>query len=114
VRRLPGPADDGLGDGGNSRGSLRIVSGLAENTNSIFCADSLESQSKGVVRLRIRTLKVRQPAIMSENKPLTAMLNLSGLSSAKGRLGCRYSFTSRTVSFISDGLSFPPTCRNVP
>jgi hypothetical protein len=27
----------------NSRGSLRIVSGLAENTNSIFCADSSES-----------------------------------------------------------------------
>jgi hypothetical protein len=45
VRRLPGPADDGLGDGGNSRGSLRFVSGLAENTNSIFCADSLESQT---------------------------------------------------------------------
>jgi len=45
VRRLPGPADDGLSDGGNSRGSLRFVSGLAENTNSIFCADSLESQT---------------------------------------------------------------------
>jgi hypothetical protein len=45
VRRLPGPADDGLSDGGNSRGSLRIVSGLAENTNSIFCADSSESQT---------------------------------------------------------------------
>jgi len=27
----------------NSRGSLRIVSGLAEDTNSIFCADSSES-----------------------------------------------------------------------
>ena len=45
MRRLPGPADDGLSDGGNSRGSLRFVSGLAENTNSIFCADSLESQT---------------------------------------------------------------------
>src|SRR5260370_29454023 len=45
VRRLPGPAGDGLSDGGNSRGSLRFVSGLAENTNSIFCADSLESQT---------------------------------------------------------------------
>jgi hypothetical protein len=45
MRRLPGPADDGLSDGGNSRGSLRFVSGLAENTNSIFCADSSESQT---------------------------------------------------------------------
>ena len=37
MRRLPGPASDPLGDGGNSRGSLRVVSGLAANTNSIFC-----------------------------------------------------------------------------
>jgi hypothetical protein len=36
MRRLPGPADDRPGDGGDSRGSLRIVSGLAENPNSIF------------------------------------------------------------------------------
>jgi hypothetical protein len=43
VRRLPGLAGDGLSDGGNSRGSHRFVSGLAENTNSIFCADSSES-----------------------------------------------------------------------
>ena len=40
MRRLPGPAGDRLGDGGDSRGSLRIVSGLAENTNSIFCDSS--------------------------------------------------------------------------
>jgi hypothetical protein len=32
MRRLPGPAGHRLGDGGDSRGSLRIVSGLAENT----------------------------------------------------------------------------------
>jgi hypothetical protein len=43
MRRLPGPADHRLGEGGDSRGSLRIVSGLAENTNSIFGADSSES-----------------------------------------------------------------------
>jgi hypothetical protein len=36
MRRLPGPAGHRLGDGGDSRGSLRIVSGLAQNTNSIF------------------------------------------------------------------------------
>ena len=45
MRRLPDPADHRLGDGGDSRDSLRIVSGLAENTNSIFGADSSESQT---------------------------------------------------------------------
>ena len=45
MRRLPGPADDGLGDEDNFRGPFRFVSGLAENTNSIFCADSSESQT---------------------------------------------------------------------
>ena len=34
MRRLPGPAGDGLSDGGNS-GSHRFVSGLAENTNKL-------------------------------------------------------------------------------
>jgi len=38
MRRLPGPADSRLSEGARcARGSLRIVSGLAENTNSIFC-----------------------------------------------------------------------------
>jgi len=45
MRRLPGPAGDRPGDGGNSRGSLRIVSGLAENTNSIFCDGSDEPET---------------------------------------------------------------------
>ncbi len=34
-----------LGEGTSSRGPLRIVSGLAENTNSIICDDSLESEA---------------------------------------------------------------------
>jgi hypothetical protein len=45
MRRLPGPAGHRLGDGGDSRGSLRIVSGLAENPNSIFCDGSLEPEA---------------------------------------------------------------------
>ena len=45
MRRLPGPADHRLGEGGDSRGSLRIVSGLAENTNSIFCDSSSELEA---------------------------------------------------------------------
>jgi hypothetical protein len=45
MRRLPGPADHRPGDGGNSRGSLRIVSGLAENTNSIFGDGSKEPET---------------------------------------------------------------------
>ena len=46
MRRLPGPASDRLGDGDDSRGSLRVVSGLAENTNSIFCDGSTARGSK--------------------------------------------------------------------
>jgi hypothetical protein len=46
MRRLPGPADNRLGEGGDSRGSLRFVSGLAENTNSIFCDGSKARGSK--------------------------------------------------------------------
>jgi hypothetical protein len=42
MRRLPGPAVWRLSEGDQSGGSLRIVSGLAEDTNSIFCADSSE------------------------------------------------------------------------
>jgi hypothetical protein len=45
MRRLPGPAGHRLGDGGNSRGSPRIVSGLAENPNSIFCDGSREPEA---------------------------------------------------------------------
>jgi len=40
MRRLPGPAVDRLGEEDNFRGPLRIVSGLAENTNSIICDSS--------------------------------------------------------------------------
>ena len=45
MRRLPGPAGDRLGDGGNSRDSLRFVSGLAENTNSIFCDGFMQPEA---------------------------------------------------------------------
>jgi hypothetical protein len=45
VRRLSGPADYRLGDGGISRGSLRFVSRLAENTNSIFCDGSQQPEA---------------------------------------------------------------------
>jgi len=45
MRRLPGPAVDRLGEEGNFRCHIRFVSGLAENTNLIFCADSSESQT---------------------------------------------------------------------
>jgi len=45
MRRLPGSAVDRLGDEGNFRGSLRFVSGLAENTNSIFCDTSSELEA---------------------------------------------------------------------
>ena len=46
MRRLPGPAGRRLSEGGqHSGGSLRIVSGLAENTNSIICDSSSELEA---------------------------------------------------------------------
>jgi len=44
LRRLPGPACDGLSDGGKLQRLPSVCFGTGENTNSIFCADSLESQ----------------------------------------------------------------------
>ena len=45
MRRLPGPAVGDWATEVNSGGSLRIVSGLAENTNSIFCDGSSELEA---------------------------------------------------------------------
>jgi len=46
MRRLPGPAGCRLSEGVHgSGGSLRIVSGLAENTNSIICDGSSEPET---------------------------------------------------------------------
>ena len=45
MRRLPGPADADWAKDQNSGGSLRIVSGLAENTNSILCDGSSEPET---------------------------------------------------------------------
>jgi hypothetical protein len=45
MRRLPGPAVGRLGEEGNFRGPFRIVSGLAEHTNLIFCDSSSELEA---------------------------------------------------------------------
>jgi hypothetical protein len=45
MRRLPGPAVADWAKEQNSGGSLRIVSGLAENTNSIICDGSSEPET---------------------------------------------------------------------
>jgi hypothetical protein len=45
MRRLPGPAVCRLGEGEQLRRPLRIVSGLAENTNSIICDGSSEPET---------------------------------------------------------------------
>ena len=45
MRRLPGPADCRLGEGSRFQRPLRIVSGLAENTNSIICDGSSEPET---------------------------------------------------------------------
>ncbi len=46
MRRLPGPAGRPLCDGVKTpEAPVELFRGLAENTNSIFCADSSESQT---------------------------------------------------------------------
>jgi len=45
MRRLPGPVVDRLGEEDNFRGPLRVVSRLAENTNSIICDSSSELEA---------------------------------------------------------------------
>ena len=75
MRRLPGPADYRPGEGGNSRGSLRVVSGLAENTNSIFCDGSLRSLRQ---QMDVRFCLMQEPsaerqtrAAMDRDQPIT-------------------------------------------
>jgi hypothetical protein len=69
MRRLPGPADHRLSDGGDSRGSLRIVSGLAENTNSIFGADSPESQTANGCPVLLRAGTISREATCAAIDP---------------------------------------------
>ena len=87
MRRLPGPAVDRLGEEGNFRGPLRVVSGLAENTHSIFCDSSSELEAaNGCPVLRgagttSREAQVRKASRSSEMRALlSAPRNLVLLS----------------------------------
>jgi hypothetical protein len=64
MRRLPGPADNRPSEGENSGRPLRFVSGLAENTNSIFCDGSSEPEAANgcPVLLGSRNLRPRGKA----------------------------------------------------
>jgi len=99
MRRLPGPADHRLGEGGDSRGSLRIVSGLAENTNSIFCDSSseLEAANGCPVLLESRNHQPRgKPAQLSIlTRPTTR-------SPARVRKACAFPLTK---TYMDDGDS---------
>jgi hypothetical protein len=65
MRRLPGPADCRLSEGvHDSRGSLRIVLGLAENTNSIFCDGSPEPETANGCPVLRRAGTTRREAYM--------------------------------------------------
>ena len=86
MRRLPGPAGHRLGDGGDSRGSLRVVSGLAENTNSIFCDSSseLEAANGCPVLLESRNHQLRSSTCAAIDPDLTN----NALSSAPKENSC--------------------------
>jgi hypothetical protein len=116
MHRLPGPADHRLGDGGDSRGSLRIVSGLAENTNSIFCDSSsdLEAANGCPVLLESRNhqprgkraqqkilikLTTRSPARVKETCafPLTKTYMDGGDSGTNAILGLKFGNGARSI-----------------
>jgi hypothetical protein len=67
MRRLPGPADHRLGDGGDSRDSLRIVSGLAENPNSIFCDGSPEPEAANGCLVLLRGTTRREAKVRCDS-----------------------------------------------
>jgi hypothetical protein len=70
MRRLPGPADCRLSEGVHgSRGSLRIVLGLAENTNSIFCDGSLGPDTANGCPVLRRAGTTRREAYTRTTKP---------------------------------------------
>jgi hypothetical protein len=84
MRRLPGPAVGRLSDEGNFRCPIRIVSGLAENTNLIFCADSSESwTANGCPVLRGAGTKSREAMV---RKRKSRSIELRALLSAPSNL----------------------------
>jgi hypothetical protein len=64
MRRLPGPAETGRGDEGDFRGSLLYVSGLAENTHSIFCDGSCEPEAANGCPVLLIAWTIRREARM--------------------------------------------------
>src|ERR1700757_2433163 len=73
TRRLPGPADCRLGEGRHSGGSLRIVLGLAENTNSIIGDGSPEPETaNGCPVLQDAGTTSREALVRSEGLPTDA------------------------------------------
>ena len=86
MRRLPGPADDRPGDGGDSRGSLRIVSGLAENTNSIFCDGSSEPEAANGCPVLLECRNHQPRGKSAQQKILIGISN--ALSRARTAVSC--------------------------
>ena len=77
MRRLPGPADHRPGDGGDSRGSFRFVSGLAENTNSIFCDGSTEPEAANGCPVLLRAGTTSREAKSAQRKLLIRLATRS-------------------------------------
>jgi len=78
MRRLPGPADCRLSEGVHgSRGSLRIVLGLAENTNSIFCDGSHEPETANGCPVLRRAGATRREAYTRRMNPEAASCAVS-------------------------------------
>jgi hypothetical protein len=112
MRRLPGPAVDRLGEEGNFRGSHRVVSGLAENTNSIFCDGSSELEAaNGCPFLREAGTISREAFRAQANDPIRrkrALRSAQGTSrfSLDNDLhGCRSYTRNRAVVLVRDSFN---------
>ena len=83
------------GDVENSRGSLRIVSGLAENTNSIFCDGSYRSEAANGC-----------PALQESKEPPAERQTCAAIDPDLGQLRALTHNPRRRLNRFADGTSW--------
>ena len=87
----------------HSRGSLRIVSGLAENTNSIFCDGSSESET-GIRKLAGLPIKEKSNLRIARNPGVKLCAVICPTSRLFAHLA-NFSLANRTKNPDTDAIS---------